>query len=129
MIRNTKQVAQMLKHEIVHNYSRAKRIRLSNTMLEEWISCPSKFFFAQAISLLFPRTQIDSANQRKEIKWKNELVRSKGHPGFATKAGSTSLVDNRLGRSIAALVLLWLYFILGTGRPSRSCRRLQGELK
>jgi hypothetical protein len=129
LIRNTKQVAQMLKHEIVPNYSPTKRIRLSNTMLEEWISCPGKFFFAQSISLLFPGAQIDSANQRNEIKWKNDLPRSKAHPGFARKAGSTSRVDNRLGRSIAALVLLWLYFIRGTGRPSRSCRRLQGELK
>jgi hypothetical protein len=129
LIRNTKQVAQMLKHEIVHNYSRAKRIRLPNTMLEECISCPSKFFFAQTIPLRSPLTLIECVRQRTEIKWKNELVRSKGHPGFATKAGSTSRVDNRLGRSIAALVLLWLYFIRGTGRPSRSCRRLQGELK
>jgi len=90
LIGNTKQVAQMLKHEIVHNYSRIKRIRLSNTMLEERTSCSGKFFFAQSFSLLFPRVQIDSASQRKEIKWENELAPAKAHPGFATKAGSTS---------------------------------------
>ena len=129
MIRNTKQVAQMLKHEIVHNYSRAKRIRLPNTMLAEWISCPGKILFAQAIPLRSPLAVIERVRQRTEIKWKNDLARSRAHSGFATKAGSTSRVDNRLGRSIAALVLLWLYFIRGTGRPSRSCRRLQGELK
>lgn len=127
MIRNTKQVAQMLKHEIVHNYSRAKRIRLSNTMLEGWISCPSKFFFAQAIPLRSPLALIESARQRTEIKWKNELARSKTYPGIETKTGSTSPVDNRLGRSIAALVLLWLYFIRGTGRPSRSCGAFKGN--
>ena len=119
----------MLKHEIVKNYSRTKRIRLSNTMLEEWTSCPCKFFFAQAIPLGSLLALIERVPQRTEIKWKKELARSKAHPGFATNAGSTSPFDNRLGRSIAALVLLWLYFIRGTGRPSRSCRRLQGELK
>lgn len=96
----------MLKHEIVHNYSHAKRIRLSNTMLEEWISCPGTFFFAQSISLRFSRAQIDSANQRKEIKVKMSWPTLKHIPVSRQKRAAQ--VESTTGWG--EVLLRWFYY-------------------
>ena len=119
----------MLKHEFEHDYSLIKRIGLPNTMLANWTSCPEISSFGRAMTLLSPLALIENARQVTESSINIKPARSKAHPGFGTMAGSTSPVDNPLGRSIAALVLLWLYFIRVTGRPSRSCWRLKGESK
>jgi hypothetical protein len=80
-------------------------------------------------SLGLRRGQTGGAGQGAEIKSKIAPRGTKAHTGVAASGGSRQLFDNPLGRSIAALVLLWLYFIDAAGRPSQMGRRLQGETK
>jgi hypothetical protein len=82
-----------------------------------------------AYLLCLRRGQTGGAGQRPEISSEIAARRPKADTGVAASAGSRKPFDNPLGRSIAALVLLWLYFTDTAGRALRVCWRLEGGTK